>query len=79
MDIQARKIEFIRDFLKMQNEDLLTIMEKLLRTTTMKTKDDVQPMTIHELNRRINKSMEDSKNGNLTESNDLISEIKKWK
>ncbi|MBW7869009.1 MAG: hypothetical protein H3C31_11850 [Brumimicrobium sp.] len=79
MDIQARKIEFIRDFLKMQNEDLLTIMEKLLRTTTMETKDDIHPMTVNELNKRIDKSMEDSKNENLTESTDLLREIKKWK
>jgi hypothetical protein len=35
-------------------------------------------MSVQELNRRIDKSMEDSKNGRLTEANDLLAEIEKW-
>ncbi|HUH26524.1 MAG TPA: hypothetical protein VLY87_07840 [Flavobacterium sp.] len=79
MDIQTRKIEFVRDFLKMQNEELLTLMEKLLYSTKMDYENDIQPMTVEELNSRIDKSMEDSKNGKLTKSSDLITEIQKWK
>lgn len=36
-------------------------------------------MSIEELNKRIDKSMEDSKNEKLTKSSDLIAEIKEWK
>ncbi len=79
MDIQTRKIEFVRDFLKMQNEELLTLMEKLLRSTKKDLENEFQPMSVEELNKRIDKSMEDSKNGRLTKSNDLIAEIQEWK
>lgn len=79
MDIQTRKIEFVRDFLKMQNEELLTLMEKLLHSTKMDDENEVQPMTVEELNSRIDKSMEASKNGKMTKSSDLITEIQKWK
>ncbi len=79
MDIQTRKIEFIREFLKIQNEELLTLMEKLLHSTKRDAENELQPMSVEELNERINSSMEDSKNGKLTKSSDLITEIQKWK
>lgn len=31
MDIQSRKLEFIQDFLKLQNEETLVQLEKLLK------------------------------------------------
>jgi len=79
MDIQTRKIEFVREFLKMQNEELLTLMEKLLHSTKKDAEYELHPMSVEELNKRINKSMEDSENGKLTKSSDLITEIQKWK
>ena len=45
----------------------------------LKRDKEFQPMSLEELNSRIDKSLEDSKNGRLTKSNDLISEIEKWK
>ena len=35
-------------------------------------------MSVEEMNKRIDKSMEDSKNGRLTEVNDFLAEIEKW-
>ena len=37
-----------------------------------------KPMTIAELNRRIDQSEQDSINGRLTEMNDFLAEIEKW-
>lgn len=79
MDIQTRKIEFIRDFLEMQNEELLTLMEKLLHSAKMLTDNEFEPMSLSELNKRIDSSIEDSNNGKLTKSSDLIEEITEWK
>lgn len=79
MDFQTRKIEFVREFLKMQNEELLTLMEKLLHSTKKDTENEFRPMSIEELHKRIDKSMEDSKNGKLIKSSDLITEIQEWK
>lgn len=79
MDIQTRKIEFVREFLKIQNEELLTLMEKLLHSTKRDAENELHAMSVEELNKRIDKSMEDSKKGKLTKSSDLITEIQKWK
>ena len=78
MDIQSRKIDFIQEFLKIQNEELISRLEKLLRSSKSNEKAIFKPMTVAELNSRIDKSMADSKNNKLTSSNDLIAEIEKW-
>lgn len=77
MDIQTRKIEFIQEFLKLQNEELISRLENLLRADKSKNYDFKQ-MTIDEFNSRIDQSMNDSKNDRLTNSDDLIAEIEKW-
>lgn len=51
MDIQTRKIEFVRDFLRMENEELLTLMEKLLRSANIDSENKLQPMSVEELNK----------------------------
>lgn len=79
MDIQTRKIEFVREFLKMQNEELLTLMENLLHSTKRDADNELHPMSVEEFNKRIDKSLEDSENGKLTKSSDLITEIQNWK
>jgi hypothetical protein len=79
MDLQSRKIEFVQEFLKLQSEEAISRLEKLLKKEKKLTQsDDVQPMTVEQFNTRIDKSMEDSKKGKLTETNDLIADIEKW-
>ena len=78
-DIKTRKIEFVQEFLKIQNEELICRLENILQSEKKLKKDkEIQPMSLEECNKRIDKSLEDSKNGRLTKSNDLISEIEKW-
>ena len=77
MDIQTRKIEFIQEFLKLQNEELISRLENLLRANKSKN-DDFNQMTIDELNSRVDQSMNYSKNERFTNSDDLIAEIEKW-
>lgn len=78
MDLQSRKIEFVQEFLKLQSEEAISRLEKLLRIEKKWDKNRLEPMTVQEFNARIDKSMEDSKNGRLTEVNDLLEEIEKW-
>ncbi len=79
MNIEARKIEFIQEFLKLQSEEAISKLEKVLRKEkSVSNNRKVKPMSARELNKRIDKSMEDSKNGRLTEANDLLAEIEKW-
>ncbi len=78
MDLQSRKIEFVQEFLKLQSEEAVSRLEKLLKIEKKWDGDGLEPMTVKELNERIDKSMEDSKNGKLTEVNQLLAEIDKW-
>ena len=79
MDLQTRKLEFIKDFLKLTSEEAVITLEKILKKQKQSDfESDLVPMPLEELNSRIDKSLEDSKNGRLTHSTELKSEIDKW-
>ena len=79
MNIEARKISFIQEFLNIQNEEIISLFEKLLKKEGKKiSSNKLQPLTLNEFNKRIDRSLEDSKEGRLTESRELKSEIEKW-
>ncbi|MCK9450606.1 MAG: hypothetical protein M0Q90_02855 [Bacteroidales bacterium] len=78
MDLQSRKIEFVQEFLKLQSEEAISRLEKLLRIEKKWDKNRLEPMTVQEFNARIEKSMADAKSGRLTEVSDLLEEIEKW-
>ncbi len=69
MDIQTRKIEFVQEFLKLQNEDLVLLFEQLLKMT----RSDIKPMDISELNARIDKSENDFKNNRYKTTEEILS------
>lgn len=78
MDLESRKTEFVQEFLKLENEDAIARVEKLLHMEKKWIGDGHKPMTVKEFNDRIDKSMEDSQKGKLTEVNNLLAEIEKW-
>lgn len=79
MDIQARKIHFVQEFLRLKNEDLINKFEKLLRLEKMKTyESELSSMTIEQFNEIIDKAEDDSKNGRMTSASDLRNEIDSW-
>jgi len=79
MNIEARKIEFVQEFFKLQSEKAISKFEKLLKKEKEHSSlERVESMTSVELNARIDKSLQDSRNEMLTEANDLLAEIDKW-
>ena len=79
MDLQTRKLELIQEFLKIQSEDVISRIEKILRKEDkISDKGDFKPMSMKEFNSIIDKSMEDSNNGRLIESSELKASIDKW-
>ncbi len=79
MDLQTRKLEFIKGFLKLTSEEAVIKFERLLKKQIQSDfEPDLSPMSVEELNSRIDRSMEDSKNGRLTDSKKLKSEMEKW-
>ena len=77
MDLQTRKINFIQGFLKLESEKAIAQFEKLLKKEAVNN-SEFKPMSISEFHSRIEKSTKDSKNGKVTEVEDLISDIEKW-
>ena len=47
MDIQSRKNNFVQEFLKLQNEELITLFEKLLLDN--KDESTFKPMSLEDL------------------------------
>ncbi|MDZ4152804.1 hypothetical protein [Methylicorpusculum sp.] len=79
MNLETRKLSFIQEILRIQSEKTISRLETILRKEkTVIEFENIQPMTMKKFNQRIDKSLEDSKTGKLTEVNDLISEIEKW-
>ncbi|MCY2685763.1 hypothetical protein [Salinimicrobium sp. TH3] len=78
MDLEIRKKEFVREFLKVQNEEIIIQLENILRKENKSVQDKAEPMSVEELNLRIDKSMDDSRSGKLVEASDLKARMKKW-
>jgi hypothetical protein len=79
MDIQARKIHFVQEFLRLKNEELISKFEKILMTEKQKGyARTLEPMTMVEFNRIIENAENDSKSGRLTPASDLKNEINSW-
>ena len=79
MDLHARKLELIKAFLNVQSEDVLSKLEKIMRKeSTISAENEFSPMSISEFNARIDQSMNDSRDGKLTEVSQLKAEIDSW-
>ena len=79
MNIESRKLNFIQEFLKIQNEEIVIILEKLLHKQKAELLDqEIKPMSIEQLNSDIDQSFEDARNGRIIEAKNLKSIIQKW-
>lgn len=68
MNIQTRKIEFIQAFLQLQSEESISRFEELLEIE----KKDFRPMSIEELNSRIDRSEADFKNNRFKTTEEML-------
>lgn len=73
MNIEARKIEFVQEFLKLESEDAISKLEKILREEKNNSDERiVEPMTKEELNKRIDQSESDFQNNRYKSSTELL-------
>jgi len=80
MDIQARKIHFVQEFLRVADDELVTKLERLLRIERKKKlEEELSPMTMKKFNEIIDKSEDDFKNERVTEALNLLNQIDTWK
>ena len=77
MDLEARKIEFVQEFLKLQSEEADSRLEKILRKEKNASNERIfEPMTQDELNKRIDKSESDFRNNRFKSSSELLAKYK---
>lgn len=80
MNLEARKIQFVQDFLRLQNEEVIKGLEKLLKKHKAELyEENMRPMSVEKYNADINQSLEDSENDRGTTAKELKAEIKKWR
>jgi hypothetical protein len=76
MNIEARKLSFIQEFLRVQNEEIISVLEKLLKKQKSEQyNNDLKPMNLNQFNDEINQAMVDSENNRVIKASDLI---EKW-
>jgi len=79
MDIIVRKLNFIQEFLKISDEELIEKLEKTLRVERKKlVESDLKPMSIAEFNSMINASEDDFTNGRANEVHEVLKKIDQW-
>ena len=71
MSIETRKLLFIQEFLRIQNEDIIIGLERILNHWKSSNKDTIIPMNIEDFHKEIDLAMEDSYNDNVVKAHDL--------
>ncbi len=73
MNLEGRRIEFIQEFLKLQSEEAVSRLEKILRKEKNASDEQkIGPMTRNELNKRIDQSESDFQNNRFKTSSELL-------
>lgn len=79
MDLQARKIHFVQEFLRLNNEKIISKFEQILLTEKKKLySESFSPMSLTDFNRIIDDSEDDAINGRVKEINELDKDIDAW-
>lgn len=80
MDIQARKLEFIEEYIRLNDEKIIHKLEKLLRLEKGKTvKPKLKILSQAELDTMIEESEDDIRMGNLMSHQAVKQEVLSWR
>lgn len=80
MDLQARKITFVQEFLRLQNEEIVSGLEDLLRKKKAEQyEQQLNPMSTDQLNNEIDQALLDSKENRIISASDLQKKAKQWR
>lgn len=80
MNTVDRKLRFVQEFLRIADDEIIDKLEKLLGSERKKKiSKELDPLTMAELNKRIDQSEDDFKKGRYSETKDLLKSIETWK
>jgi hypothetical protein len=73
MNLEARKIEFVQEFLKLQSEEAISRLEKILiKERNASIEADLSPLSQEELDKHIDQSESDFRNNRFKSSSELL-------
>lgn len=79
MNLEARKISLVQEFLRIDNEKIISALENLLHKSKSESVDaNLKPMSLSQLNIEIDKAIDDENNDRLISAEDLKNKIQKW-
>jgi hypothetical protein len=79
MDLEARKINFVQEFLRIENENIINSLEKLLRKSKSELfEENLSPMSLDNFHADINRALNDSENDRMIKAEDLRVKVEKW-
>jgi len=80
MDLKSRKITFVQEFLRLENEKLIGKLEEILAQEKMELYEkSLKPMTKSEFNKQIDSSIADAEKGNVSDAKSFYKKTKKWR
>ena len=80
MNIQTRKLVLIEEFIRMNDEDLITKIVSLIRKEKKASHDrNLKPMSMNEFNEMIDQAKKDSDSGRVITHHDLKKKVRTWK
>jgi len=80
MDIQAKKIHLVQEFLRINDEEIIDKLSNLLRVERKnKAEKELKPFTIEEFNEMIDRAEADSEAGRLISAQEMKKEIDSWR
>ncbi|MCX6279011.1 MAG: hypothetical protein NT004_13095 [Bacteroidetes bacterium] len=80
MNIQARKLLLIEEFLRISDESIIERLESLIKVEKKKhISREIKPMSLTELHEMIDQAKFDKENGRVVLHQDLKRKVKSWK
>lgn len=80
MNIEARKLNLVQEFLRVSDEEVIAKLEQVLRDErNKKLEKELSPMTMEEFYGMIDKADGDIKAGRVSEARELLKKVDKWK
>jgi hypothetical protein len=80
MNIQARKLVLIEEFLRISDENLLTKLESFIRQEKKVSHErNLKPMSMSVFHEMIDQAIRDSDNGKVISHQGLKKKVKTWK
>lgn len=79
MNLEARKLHLVREFLRIDNENIIGALEEfLLKSKSDFFEQNLNPKSLQQFYKEIDQALKDEKNNNLVSVNDLKNKIQKW-